>query len=66
MSAEVDRMTEERKQYLYNYQREKLKRIPLNVKKAEYELIYAAAKASGQSVNGYIKQAIKEKMEKEN
>lgn len=30
-------MTDERKEYLYNYQQEKLKRIPLDVPKSDYE-----------------------------
>lgn len=59
-------MTEDRKEYLYKYQKEKLKRIPLDVKKEEYDRIAAAAKEAGQSVNGYIKQAIAEKIEREN
>lgn len=59
-------MTEDRKEYLYKYQKEKLKRIPLDVKKEEYDRIATAAKEAGQSVNGFIKQAIAEKIEREN
>ena len=59
-------MTEDRKEYLYKYQKEKLKRIPLDVKKEEYDRIATAAKEGGQSVNGFIKQAIAEKIEREN
>lgn len=59
-------MTEDRKEYLYKYQKEKLKRIPLDVKKEEYDRIATAAKEDGQSVNGFIKQAIAEKIEREN
>ena len=57
-------MTEQRKDYLYNYQKEKLKRIPLEVKKEKYEEIKAAADAVGETVNGYIKKAIDERMER--
>lgn len=58
-------MTEERKEYLYQYQKEKLKRVPLDLKKSDYEEVATAASAKGQSVNGYIKEAIKEKIERE-
>ena len=49
----------------YRYNKEHLKRIPLDVQLAEYEMIKAAATASGLSVNGYIKQAIRQAMERD-
>lgn len=58
-------MTEERKEYLYQYQKEKLKRVPLDLKKSDYENVAVAASEKGLSVNGYIKEAIWEKMERE-
>ncbi len=58
-------MSEERKNYLYNYHKEKLKRVPLDMKKSAYEQLLKTATAAGMSVNGYIKQAIAEKMERE-
>ena len=58
-------ITDQRKEYLYGYQKEKLKRIPLDVQKEQYERIKAAADAAGESVNGYIKRAIDERMERE-
>lgn len=58
-------MSEERKNYLYNYHKEKLKRVPLDMKKSAYEQLLKAAIAAGMSVNGYIKQAIAEKIERE-
>lgn len=51
-------LSEERKEYLYEYQKNKLKRIPLDVPKEKYDKIKAAADSSGDSVNGYIKKAI--------
>lgn len=59
-------MSEERKEYLYQYQKEKLKRVPLDLKKSDYEKVAAAAGEKGLSVNGYIKEAIWEKIEREN
>lgn len=57
-------MSEQRKDYLYSYQKEKLKRIPLDVQKEKYEEIKAAADTVGETVNGYIKKAIDERMER--
>lgn len=51
-------ISEQRKEYLYGYQKSKLKRIPLDVQKEKYEEIKAAADAAGEKVNGYIKKAI--------
>ena len=55
-------MTDERKEYLYRYQKQKLKRIPLDVTKEFYEEIAVRANSCNMSVNGYIKQAIEEKI----
>ena len=44
-------MTDERKEYIYQYAKENLKRIPLDVPKATYEQIKAHASAHGESVN---------------
>ena len=59
-------LSNQRKEYLYEYQKTKLKRIPLDVTKEKYEQIVSAAEQAGKSVNGYIKQAIDEKMERDN
>ena len=59
-------MSEQRKDYLYSYQKEKLKRIPLDVPKEKYEEIKTAADSAGETVNGYIKRAIDERMEHDN
>lgn len=58
-------MTEERKKYLYSYQKEKLKRVPLDMQKSDYDKLADAACAAGMSVNGYIKEAIAEKIGQE-
>lgn len=57
-------MTSDRKEYLYNYHKERFHRVPLNLEKQKYEEIKAAASAVGESVNGYIKRAIDERMSK--
>lgn len=57
-------LTEAQKQARYKYAQKSLKRIPLDVQKEKYEEIKAAADAAGESVNGYIKKAIDEKITK--
>ena len=59
-------ISDQRKDYLYSYQKEKLKRIPLDVPKEKYEAIKTAATTAGESVNGYIKKAIDQRMEHDN
>lgn len=51
-------------QYNLEYAKSKLKRIPLDVQKEKYEEIKSAAEAVGESVNGYIKKAVDERMER--
>ena len=48
--------------YDIEYAKNKLKRIPLDVQKEKYEQIKLAADAVGESVNGYIKKAIDQRM----
>ena len=57
-------LTDSQKQARYNYARKNLKRIPLDVQKEKYEQIKAAAVRNGESVNGYIKKAIDERIER--
>lgn len=47
------------------YAREKLKRIPLDVQKSQYDEIKAHSEACGESVNGFIKRAIQMTMERD-
>lgn len=52
-------------EYDMQYAKENLKRIPLNVQKEQYEQLKAAAGASGEKVNTYIKKAVSTRMESE-
>lgn len=56
----------DRKEYLVNYHKEKIKRIPLDVPKEKYAQIKEHAADRGESVNGFIKRAIDETMERDN
>lgn len=58
-------LTEQRKESMYKYAKNNLKRIPLDVKKEKYEEIKTAATAAGESVNGYIKEAINQRILRE-
>jgi len=58
-------MSDKRKEYLYDYQKTKLKRIPLDVTISDYEGIKSHADKQGESVNGFIKRAIAETTERE-
>lgn len=58
-------LTESQKQARYNYAKKSLKRIPLDVQKEKYEEIKTAAEKAGESVNGYIKKAVDERMERD-
>ena len=63
--CETMTLTEQRKESMYKYAKAKLKRIPLDVQKEKYDEIKEAATAAGESVNGYIKRAVDERMERE-
>ncbi len=59
-------LTEGQKQSRYKYAKKSLKRIPLDVQKSKYEEIKEAADRAGESVNGYIKKAVDQRMERDN
>lgn len=57
-------ISEAQKKAAIKYKEKNVKRIPLDVQKEMYERIKDAAQKNGESVNGYIKKAIEERMEK--
>ena len=63
MVEKKSRYTEAQKRSTLKYAKAKLKRIPLDVQLPFYDEIKAHADACGESVNGYIKQAIQMRME---
>lgn len=52
-------------QYDLEYAKNKIKRVPLDMQKDEYEKVKAAAESVGEKVNTYIKKAIRQRMEQE-
>lgn len=60
-NKELDKKTA----YNIQYAKDKLKRIPFDVKNEEYDNIKAHAASRCESVNGFIKRAIRETMERD-
>ena len=59
-------LTEKQTQNRIKYAKKKLKRIPLDMQIDDYERIKDAVTRAGyKSLNGFIKQAINEKLERE-
>lgn len=56
---------ESRKKSAYAYKAKNVRRIPLDVQNDEYDRIKASADAVGESVNGYIKTAVRNRMDSE-
>jgi predicted HicB family RNase H-like nuclease len=65
----VQKLSEKAKEnkikYTNNWKRQNVKRIGLEVSPAKYEEIKQAADSSGESVNGYIKKAIDDRLYKD-
>lgn len=58
-------LTEKQKQQRIDYAKEKLKRIPLDVQKSKYDEIKTHTERRNETVNGFIKRAIDETMERD-
>lgn len=57
--------SEAQKKATLKYKRENYKRIPLDLQKPYYEELQRFVKSCGSTVNGFIKEAISEKMERD-
>lgn len=58
-------MAKTRSEITIEYAKKSLKRIPLDVQKEHFEVIKAHAKLQNETVNGFIKRAINETMERD-
>lgn len=58
-------MTEQRKKYLLDYQKEKLKRVPLDLPLEDYDKVKKYAEDHGESVNGLIKRLLRQELGEE-
>ena len=52
-------------EYDIEYAKKHVKRVPLDMQKDAYEELQAAAERAGEKINTYIKNAIKQRMERE-
>ena len=52
-------------EYQRNYKKTKLKRVPLDIPIEKYNEIKTAADNASESVNGYIKKAIEQRMKRD-
>ena len=52
--------SENKKAYNRQYEKDNIKRVPLNIQKSDYETIKAHAESMNESINGFIKRAINE------
>ena len=58
-------LSDERKAYLKNYKKTNLKRVPLELSNDFYVKVQIHAALKGESINGFIKRAIAEALERE-
>lgn len=56
---------ENKVRYNVEYAKNNYKRVPLDLNIDKYEQLKAAAEKSGESVNGYIKTAVEQRMQRE-
>lgn len=61
----AEKYTESQKKASLKYAKEKLKRVPLDLEKEEYEQLLVVARSVNMSINGFIKAAINEKISNE-
>ena len=62
-NGQKEKMT--KSEYDIKYAREHIKRVPLDMRKEDYEKLQEAASAAGEKINRYIKNAIAQRMERE-
>lgn len=51
-------MDEKRKEYLLQYEKEKIRRIPFSIRKVDYEALKDIVDKEGIPMNAYIKKAL--------
>ena len=61
-----EKAKENKNKYIHQYQKKHYKRIPLDVSTDKYQQIKASAEKSGESISGYVKKAIDDRLSKDN
>lgn len=62
----MEKWKENKKAYNIKYKKENMKRVPLDIQKDKYDLIKEHAQKRSETVNGFIKRAIDEAMQRDN
>jgi uncharacterized protein (DUF1778 family) len=57
-------MPDKKALYDMEYAKKHLKRVPLDFQRERYEEVAAAAEAAGETVSGFIKKAVAERIER--
>ncbi len=65
MTEEKKKVSKAQQQAVNRYMKKNYDRVLVTFKKGDKERIQAAAEKSGESVNGYIKTAIEQRMQRE-
>lgn len=63
--SESKKANKKKIKYIMQYAKDNYKRIPLDVRIEDYERYLEASKKANESLNGYIKKAINERIERE-
>ena len=61
----MEKWKENKKKYNVEYKKTSLKRVPLDIQISEYNDIKRHAENHGETVNGFIKRAIRETMQRD-
>ena len=61
----MEKWKENKKKYTARYAKENLKRVPLDMQMTDYTELKEHATQQGETVNGFIKRAISETMERD-
>jgi len=65
MSKDPNKEPFDKTKYDIQYQKENIKRLVLGYQKSDYEKVKAAAEKSGETVSGFCKKAIQQRIDKE-
>lgn len=63
--SESKKANKKKIKYIMQYAKDNYKRIPLDVRIEDYERFLKASQKANESLNGYIKKAINERIERE-
>ena len=61
----MEKWKENKKKYSIEYQKTHLKRVPLDMQLSDYEKLKRHTEVTSETVNGFIKRAISETMERD-